>query len=90
MSRLKSEGNVRLQVVEPRAWVAPASPIGASGKSSDEQHQKDLAERLCHIRHQRGHVARNCPQNKKRKGKGGKVAAVSDVHPEDDMSEEGF
>jgi hypothetical protein len=64
--------------------------LGASGKLSDEQHQKDLAERLCHICHLPGHVARNCPQNKKGKGKGGKVAAVSDVRPEDDMSEEGF
>jgi hypothetical protein len=62
--------------------------LGASGKSSDVQHQKDLVERLCHICHQFGHIARNCPQNKKGKGKGGKVAAVSDFRREDVMSEE--
>jgi hypothetical protein len=65
--------------------------LGASGKSSDVQHQKDLAERLCHICHQSGHIARNCPQNKKGKGKGDKVAAASDVRSKDVMSkEEGF
>jgi hypothetical protein len=63
----------------------------ANGKSSDVQHQKDLAERLCHICHQSGDIARICPQNKKGKGKGGKVAAVSEVRSEDVMSkEEGF
>jgi hypothetical protein len=65
--------------------------LGASSKSSDVQHLKDLAERLCHICHQSGHIARNCPQNKKGKDKGGKVAAVSDVCPEDvTFEEEGF
>jgi hypothetical protein len=62
--------------------------LGASGKSSDVHHQKDLAERLCHICHQSSHIARNCPQNTKGKGKGGKVAAASDVRSEDVMSEE--
>jgi hypothetical protein len=65
--------------------------LGASGKLSDEQFQKDMAEKLCHICHQPDHIARNCPQNKKgKKGKGGKVAAASGARSEDEMSEEGF
>jgi hypothetical protein len=55
---------------------------------SDEQFQKDMAERLCHKCHKPDHIARNCPLNKK--GKGGKVAAVSGARPEDDMSEGDF
>jgi hypothetical protein len=49
--------------------------LGASAKLSNEQYQKDMAEKLCHICHQPDHVATNCPQNKKsKKAKGGKVA----------------
>jgi hypothetical protein len=44
---------------------------------SDEQIQKDMAEKLCHICHQPDHIARNCPQNfKGKKGKGGKDALL--------------
>jgi hypothetical protein len=58
---------------------------------SDEQFQKDMAEKLCHICHQLDHIARNCPQNKKsKKGKGGKVAAASGARPEDEMSDGDF
>jgi hypothetical protein len=65
--------------------------LGASGKLSDEQFQKDMAEKLCHICHQPDHIARNCPQNKKsKKGKGGKVAAASGARPEDQMSDGDF
>jgi hypothetical protein len=65
--------------------------LGASGKLSDEQFQKDMAEKLCHICHQPDHIARNCPQNKKsKKGKGGKVAAASGAHHEDDMFDGDF
>ena len=65
--------------------------LGASGKMSDEQYQKDMAEKLCHICHQPDHIARNCPQNKKaKKGKGGKVAAASGSRPEDEMSDGDF
>jgi hypothetical protein len=65
--------------------------LGASGKMSDEQYQKDMAEKLCHICHQPDHIARNCPQNKKaKKGKGGKVAAASGSRPEHEMSEGDF
>jgi hypothetical protein len=35
--------------------------LGASGKLSDEQFQKDMAEKLCHICHQPNHIAKNCP-----------------------------
>jgi hypothetical protein len=78
--------------VKPRARVGSSKPkLGASGKLSEDQYQKDMAEKLCYICHQPDHIARNCPQNKKgKKGKGGKVAAVSGARPEDDMSEEGF
>jgi hypothetical protein len=65
--------------------------LGASGKLSDEQFQKDMAEKLCHICHQPNHIARNRPQNKKsKKGKGGKVAAASGARPEDEMSDGDF
>jgi hypothetical protein len=65
--------------------------LGASGKMSDEQYQKDMAEKLCHIRHQPDHIARNCPQNKKaKKGKGGRVVAASGYPPEDEMSDGDF
>jgi hypothetical protein len=65
--------------------------LGASGKLSNEQFQKDMAKKLCHICQQPDHIARNCPQNKKgKKGKGGKVAAASGARPEDEMSESGF
>jgi hypothetical protein len=63
----------------------------ASGKMSDEQYQKDMAEKLCHICHQPDHIARNCPKNKKaKKGKGGRVAAASGSRPEDEMSDGDF
>jgi hypothetical protein len=56
---------------------------------SDEQYQKDMAEKLCHICPD--HIARNCPQNKKaKKGKGGKVAAASGSCSEDEMSDGDF
>jgi hypothetical protein len=58
--------------------------LGASGKLSDEQFQKDMAEKLCHKCHKPGHHAKNCPPAKK-----GKVAAPSGPRTEDDMSEEG-
>jgi hypothetical protein len=65
--------------------------LGASGKMSDEQYQKNMTEKLCHICHQPDHIARNCPQNKKaKKGKGGKVAAASGSCPEDEMSDGDF
>jgi hypothetical protein len=64
--------------------------LGASGKLSDEQFQKDMAEKLCHKCHQPGHTARDCPLNKKGKGKGGKVAAASGARPEDNMSDGDF
>ena len=65
--------------------------LEASGKLSDEQYQKDMADKLCHICHLPDHVARNCPQNKKaKKGKGGRVAAASGARPEDDMSDGDF
>jgi hypothetical protein len=63
----------------------------ASAKKADEQYQKDMAEKLCHICHQQDHVARNCPQNKKaKKGKGGRVAGASGSRPEDEMSDGDF
>lgn len=64
--------------------------LGASGKLSDDQFQKDMAEKLCHKCHQPGHIARDCPLNKKGRGKGGKVAAASGARPEDDMSDGDF
>jgi hypothetical protein len=65
--------------------------LGASAKTSDEQYQKDMAEKLCHICHQPDNIAKNSPQNKKaKKGKGGKVAAASGSRPEDEMSDGDF
>jgi hypothetical protein len=70
---------------------------GGSGRSSskarlsdglsDEQHKKDMVEKLCHKCHQPGHQARQCPLNKK---KGGKVAASKGSAPQDELSEEDF
>jgi hypothetical protein len=57
--------------------------LGANAKMSNEQYQKDMAEKLCHICYQPDHIARNCPQNKKaKKGKGGKVAADVERAPQ--------
>jgi hypothetical protein len=65
--------------------------LGASAKMSDDQYQKDITEKLCHICHQPDPIAGNCPQNKKaKKGKGGKVAAASGSRPEDEMSDGDF
>jgi hypothetical protein len=65
--------------------------LGASGKMSDEQYRKDMAEKLCHICHQPNHIARNCLQNKKaKKGKGGKVATPSGARPKDEMFDGDF
>jgi hypothetical protein len=61
--------------------------LSASGGLSDEQHKKDMAEKLCHKCHQPGHQARQCPLNKK---KGGKVAAAKGSVPQDELSEEDF
>jgi hypothetical protein len=82
-SRLRSEGNVRLQAVEP---VATSNPkLGASGKLSDEQFQKDMEQKLCHDCHKPDHQAKQCSLNKK-----GKVAAASGARPDDEMSEGDF
>jgi hypothetical protein len=60
--------------------------LGASGKLSDEQFQKDMAEKLCQKCHKPGHQAKQCSLNKK-----GTVAAASGARlPEDEMSEEDF
>jgi hypothetical protein len=66
--------------------------LGVSGKISDEQYQKDMAEKLCHICRQPDRIVRNCPQDKKaKKGKGGKVAAASGrSRPENEMSDGDF
>jgi hypothetical protein len=64
--------------------------LSASAGLSDEQHKKNMAEKLCHICHQPGHQARHCPLNRKNK-KGGKVAAVGGNAPsKDELSEEDF
>jgi hypothetical protein len=64
--------------------------LSASAGLSDEQHKKDMAEKLCHLCHQPEHQARQCPLNRKNK-KGGKVAAVSGNAPgKDELSEEDF
>jgi hypothetical protein len=65
--------------------------LGASGKLFDEQDQKHIVEKRCHICHQLDHVARNCPQNKKaKKGKGGRVATASWAYQEVEMSDGDF
>jgi hypothetical protein len=67
-----------------KAWLS------ASAGLSDEQHKKDMAEKLCHICYQPGHQARQCPFNRKNK-KGRKVAAVGGNAPsKDELSEEDF
>jgi hypothetical protein len=64
--------------------------LSASAGLSDEQQKKDMAKKLCHIYHQPGHQARQCPLNRKNK-KGGKVAAVGGNAPgKDELSEEDF
>jgi hypothetical protein len=69
---------------------ASKARLSASACLSDEQHKKDMAEKLCHIYHQPGHQARQCPFNRKNK-KGGKVAAVGGNAPsKDELSEEDF
>jgi hypothetical protein len=39
---------------------ASKARLSASAGLSDEQHKKDMAEKLCHICHQPGHHARQC------------------------------
>jgi hypothetical protein len=69
---------------------ASKARLSASAGLSVEQHKKDMAEKLCHICHQPGHQAKQCPVNRKNK-KGGKVAAVSGNAPsKDELSEEDF
>jgi hypothetical protein len=69
---------------------ASKARLSASAGLSDEQHKKDMAEKLCHICHQPGHQARQYPLNRKNK-KGGKVAAVGGNAPsKDELSEEDF
>jgi hypothetical protein len=49
-----------------------------------------MAKKLCHICHQPGHQARQCPLNCKNK-KGGKAATVGGNAPsKDKLSEEDF
>jgi hypothetical protein len=67
---------------------ASKARLSASAGLSNEQHKKDMAEKLCHICHQPGHQAMQCPLNCKNK-KGGKVAAVGGNAPsKDELSEE--
>jgi hypothetical protein len=64
--------------------------LSTSAGLSDEQHKKDMAEKLCHICHKPGHQARQCPLNRKNQ-KGGKVAVVGGNAPrKDELSEEDF
>jgi hypothetical protein len=80
--RKSSEGGSRRSASKAR--------LNASTGLSDDQHKKDMAEKLCHICHQPGHQARQCPLNRKNK-KGGKVAAVSGNAPsKDELSEKDF
>jgi hypothetical protein len=84
--RRKASGNARASGSD--RFSKPK--LGASGKLSDYQFCKDMAEKLCHKCHQPGHIARDCLLNKKGRGKGGKVAAASGARPEDDMSDGDF
>jgi hypothetical protein len=69
---------------------ASKARLSASAGLFDEQHKKDMAEKLCHICHQSGHQARQCPLKRKNK-KGGKVASVGGNAPsKDELSEEDF
>jgi hypothetical protein len=69
---------------------ASKARLSAGAGLSNEQHKKDMAEKLCHICHQPGHQARQCLFNRKNK-KGGKVAAVGENAPsKDEMFEEDF
>jgi hypothetical protein len=93
--RKKSPGEVT-KVAGKRKFLgggsgkASKARLSASAGLSDEQHKKDMAEKLCHICHQQGHQATQCPLNCKNK-KGGKVAADGEIAPsKDELFEEDF